>query len=145
MSLKDILSKVKIPKKDTKKPEQKQILNYFKPTETDCGCGCEENITSEMLSKINEIRHDWGKPITIVSGRRCMKHTEALRKKGIPAALKSAHLEGLAVDVLRTDELLEFITANLEKYNIWMENPEFTPSWIHIQIRPVKGKRVFNP
>jgi len=119
-------------------------MNYFKPEETRCKCRrkeCSADIAPVMLDKLNEIRAEYGKPITILSGARCAPHNKA-----IGGATKSAHIEGKAADLKRDDDLLTFIMARLDRYNIRLEDPDVTSSWIHIDLRPpFKGKRIFKP
>ena len=65
-------------------------------------------------------------------------------------ATNSAHKTGKAVD--RYDPARQFASwcmANLDilKYHIlWMEDPRWTPGWVHLQsIPPRSGNRVFIP
>ena len=71
------------------------------------------------------------------------------------AAKKSAHQSGQAVDILddKDKKLAKLILNNkglLEKYNLFMENPDYTngqhTNWVHLQCRPTKsGNRIFIP
>jgi phage-related holin len=64
-------------------------------------------------------------------------------------ALHSSHLEGKAVDLADPSRLLTgyILTspAVLDEFNLWMEEPASTPTWCHLQSRPVAGKRIFKP
>lgn len=128
--------------------------NYFGLTETDCQCGCGAQIKEETLDLANRVREEWtahvilkGMPgekgmLLCVSGARCEQHSENLRKRGIPAAVKSAHLEGLAVDLKPADESLlkEFQIFCEKKIIFWrcrMEDPRYTRSWVHLDLRGV--------
>lgn len=113
--------------------------NYFSPTETSCRCGCGLDVKPDMRKKLNEIREGYGKSISLTCGARCPTHNAAV--KGAP---KSAHVEGLAADMKRTPELLDYILKNLDTLNIWIEDPAVTTTWIHVQIRPALN-RVFKP
>lgn len=113
--------------------------NYFSVKEVSCRCGCGATIKLEMLDKLNDIRKMYGKPISLTCGARCPTHNAK-----IGGAKNSAHISGEAVDMVRTEELLQFIKANLEVLNIWIEDPAATPVWIHAQIRPAKN-RIFKP
>lgn len=102
-----------------------------------------------MMAALDRIRTAWGYPLVVTSGARCEAYTRKLREDGIPAALKSAHIEGLAVDIapLNKESLFKFQTwliPSLEGLGVWIEDFKYTPSWCHVQIRPAKN-RVFVP
>lgn len=116
---------------------------HFKPSETQCKCGCGLDINLEMLTKLNEIREAFGKPISLTSGKRCQKHNDEMRP---PGAKGSSHVKGVAADLVRTQELAKFLINNLEKFNLRMESLDKTPSWIHIDMSySGVGSRIFNP
>jgi len=117
------------------------MKNYFKKSETSCRCGCGLDVAPEMLYVINKIRAEYGKPISLNCGARCPTHNEKVG--GSP---KSAHMSGQAVDMKRNEELLACIKNNLEKLDIYIEDPVSTPTWIHVQTRKTfSGKRTFKP
>lgn len=65
-------------------------------------------------------------------------------------AKRSSHKEGKAVDIgdKRKSRLSIFLVAHsylLERYGLWMEDPRHTPTWCHLQSRPVRGRRIFIP
>lgn len=111
--------------------------------ETVCRCGdCGLNITNQFFNTLNDLREDYGKPIIVLSGARCLEHNTK-----VGGAKASAHVEGRAVDLERTPSLEAFCSLdNLEKYDLYMEDLEHTKTWVHLQDRPTKsGKRVFKP
>jgi zinc D-Ala-D-Ala carboxypeptidase len=110
--------------------------------ETDCSDGCGLNITPKLLTLLNEFRKAYGKPMTVSSGARCL----AVNLKA-GGKTRSAHMDGLAVDFVRTPELAAFCTVeNLTKYGLYMEHLSATPTWIHLSSRPPKsGNRIFKP
>jgi hypothetical protein len=113
--------------------------------ETACKCACGLNVTSEFLFKLNEIRSAYGKPIIVLSGARCQAHN-----KSIGGALKSAHIEGVAADLMRSSALRSFLEANLDRFNVYLEAPSHTGNddngWLHVTTRsPGTGKRTFMP
>lgn len=66
------------------------------------------------------------------------------------AAKKSNHMLGLADDLFDPDGALDaWCLANLpvlEEVGLWLEHPDATPEWCHLQIRaPRSGNRVFRP
>lgn len=68
------------------------------------------------------------------------------------AALKSRHITGEAID-LRDDpatrRLARWCLAHLDdlhEIGLWMEDPQWTPTWVHLQIVPPgSGRRVYVP
>lgn len=136
-------TKTYTPPKQTSQQEtatKPKPVSYFKNSELMCHCGCNEMPQQAIIDKLNEIREAYGKPITLTSVKRCAAHNKA-----IGGAAKSAHVEGIAADLARTPELLVFILKNAEKFNIWIEDPAKTPTWIHIDLRPrdVGPTRIF--
>lgn len=68
------------------------------------------------------------------------------------AAKRSKHMLGQAIDVEDIDGALDkwLMTdagkAALVEFNLWMEHPNATPRWCHLQtVPPRSGKRVFYP
>lgn len=66
------------------------------------------------------------------------------------AAKKSNHMIGKADDLYDPHgKLDEWCMANLDKLEqigLWLESPESTPGWCHVQIVPPgSGRRVFHP
>lgn len=68
------------------------------------------------------------------------------------AAPRSNHMLGLACDIEDDDEELDkwLMTAAgqkaLEICQLWMEHPQATPRWAHVQsVAPRSGRRVFMP
>lgn len=67
------------------------------------------------------------------------------------AAIGSKHLSGRAID-LHDDvgrNLARFCLRNLatlEELGLWMEDPRWTPTWVHLQsVAPGSGNRVYVP
>lgn len=100
---------------------------------------------ANLLASVNFIRGMYGKPMRITSGYRT-KDINALVK----GSTRSAHLVCMAVDIHDpTGEFAQWCLDNipvLEKAGLFMENPEVTRGWVHLQTRrPLSGTRVFNP
>lgn len=84
-----------------------------------------------------------------------MRATSCLRsladqKRINPSAMGSSHLYGCAVDIADADgKFKAWLKSNERKLiecGLWMEAPESTPTWAHLQTYATKsGKRVFNP
>ena len=118
-----------------------KLSKYVSLSEVACKCNCGLVPQKAMLDKFDEIREAYGAAIHITSGSRCEKHN-----KKIGGSKNSNHVKGLAIDVVRTPGLEEFLMKNLETLNIWIEDLASCPTWLHIQIVPPKsGKRIFRP
>ena len=62
------------------------------------------------------------------------------------AAKQSRHLTGEAIDLRDngTRDLARWCIKNLdalEEIGLWMEDPQWTPSWVHLQIQPPGSRR----
>lgn len=80
-----------------------KISEHFSTKELECKCGCGLfNMAPSFIVFLERIRKDYGKPMVINSGCRCEAHN-----KKIQGAKKSAHMEGLAVDVAVGDAALK--------------------------------------
>jgi uncharacterized protein YcbK (DUF882 family) len=101
-----------------------------------------ENL-ERLLLAVNIVRAEWGKPLTVVSGYRPGHYNK--QAKG---ARRSSHTICEACDFRDPDKsFAKWCLTNLDvltRAGLYMENPDFTPTWVHLQIRPTKN-RVFNP
>jgi uncharacterized protein YcbK (DUF882 family) len=67
------------------------------------------------------------------------------------SAKKSLHMTGLAIDISDPDNSLDkLIQENpelLEKYGLWLEHPDSTPRWTHLDKgnRSSRKVRIFHP
>jgi len=69
-------------------------MNYFKQKEFRCKC-CEGNqISQDLIDKLNVARYLAKTPFIINSGYRCKDHN-----KNVGGKSDSSHLKGLAVDI----------------------------------------------
>ena len=69
-------------------------MNYFKQKEFDCKCCGLNNISNDLVDKLNVARYFAGIPFIINSGTRCKLHN-----KDVGGKTKSSHLAGLAADI----------------------------------------------
>lgn len=100
---------------------------------------------NELLKRVNGFRAEYGTPMIVNSGYRTPEHN-----KSVGGSPNSSHCTCQAIDFRDEDgKLFEFIKNNptvLEKYDLWMENPGWTKTWVHLSSRPVaSGKRIFLP
>lgn len=98
---------------------------------------------ASLLAAINYIRGVYGKPMVVSSGYR-----PGSFNTNAGGATRSAHLSCEAVDIRDTDgEFRKWCLANipeLEKAGLYLEDPSFTPTWIHLQTRKT-SQRIFKP
>lgn len=75
-----------------------KLSNNFVSTELDCkGSGCCKAtiIDLQLITYLQAIRNHFGKPITITSGYRCLKHNS-----NVGGATGSRHTKGQAADIV---------------------------------------------
>lgn len=99
-----------------------------------------------LLQAINKVRQAYGKPMTVTSGLR----SQADQQRINPAAPKSKHLLGAAVDIADTDGCLKrWINDHMDVIadaDLYLEDFAHTLTWVHFQCLPPKsGKRMFIP
>jgi hypothetical protein len=98
---------------------------------------------ADLAERVSKLITRLGVNASVSSGYRTQK-----ANSGANGATRSAHMTGEAVDLVDKDgSLARMITERLlEEFNLYMENPQFTKGWVHLQIRKTRsGKRVFNP
>jgi len=109
-----------------------------------------------LASKCNLLEIAFEHDLTITSGYRSPEDQYRIyREKGVTDTSKvpmgSSHLKGLACDFADTHGLLDlFLSRNngemLVKLGLYLEHPDSTPGWTHIQLNaPKSGKRIFYP
>jgi hypothetical protein len=100
---------------------------------------------ARLLASINYIRGVYGRPLMVSSGYRPGHfNTQA------GGAKNSAHLSCEAIDILDSDgRFADWCVENqheLAKAGLYMEHPDYTVGWVHLQIRPTpSGNRIFIP
>lgn len=108
----------------------------------------------ELRRRLNIVRGAWGKPMIVTSGLRTLQeHLRIYSQKGITdralIPMRSAHLEGMAVDIADPDGSLQawlkgLGACYLEQADLYCE--EGTTGWVHFQTRrPKSGNRWFKP
>lgn len=103
-----------------------------------------------LFIRLNELQCAWGKDIVLTSGLRNSDLQQKLIDEGRTHATHSAHLSGCAADISDpSGYLATWIMERLslmEKIGLWVEDPHYTPTWLHVQIyAPLSMKRVFIP
>ena len=102
-----------------------------------------ETNLSKLLSALNRFRTIYGKPMNVSSGYRPGHfNTDA------GGAKNSTHLVCMACDFHDADGSLDQWCLDhldvLEECGLYLESPDHTHGWCHLQIRPTKN-RVFIP
>lgn len=105
----------------------------------------EQNL-QKLLKALNLFRQMYGKPMSVTSGYR----PAAINATVANAAKKSNHMVCLACDFKDTDGSLDKYCMDnkyiLEQCGLYLEHPDATPGWCHLQCVPPKsGNRVFRP
>jgi len=100
----------------------------------------------EMIDKANQLLERFGEPRKVNSGWRPAQINGAT----VGAAKKSKHMTCEAIDLEDKDGSLDaWCMDNLEvlqEIGLWLEHPDATPTWCHVQIVPPRsGNRVFKP
>lgn len=100
----------------------------------------------KLLIPLNKFREKYGKSMIVASGWR----PPSINAKVKGAAPKSNHMLGLACDFKDADGTLDkFCMENLsllEELGLYLEHPDSTPGWTHLQcVPPRSGNRVFKP
>ncbi len=111
---------------------------------------------SALFGKMNRIRDEWGKSMTVTSGVRSLAdhkriYADIARRNGsavVRVPMGSKHLIAAACDIADPDgSLMAWCKANvplLEQIELWIEDG--TKGWVHFQISPpASGKRFFKP
>ena len=99
---------------------------------------------TELLAIMNVFRRWYGKPMIVTSGYRSPAYN--LKIGGSP---HSAHCRGRAIDIKDDGTIKQFIKDNIdwcERFGLYFEHFDHTPTWIHFTTRPPKsGRRFFRP
>lgn len=99
----------------------------------------EEDIIKNIeytISRLDEIREGYGKPIYVNSGYRC----EELNKE-VGGEENSYHLKGLAVDIRWDKELVEYVINNCQFHKAIREKSGKT-KWLHLQFKLDRTKEL---
>lgn len=102
---------------------------YFKESDFACKCGCgRNNISHDLIDKLDEARGMLGKPMVPVSGSRCPAHNKAEGGKR-----NSAHLKGLAADIRCTNNYDRWRLLNIF-FILGFKRIGIAKTFIHVDI-----------
>jgi hypothetical protein len=111
-------------------------------------------LTTSMLSNAEELLRRVNAMLETVPLPQTWKVSSGYRPAEINAktpnaAKRSLHMTCQAVDIIDDGRLAAWCKqpfGALEKFNLWMESPDKTPTWCHLQsVAPRSGKRIFLP
>lgn len=99
-----------------------------------------------IVPRVNQLLDAFGEYRNCNSGFRTQEDQMRIN----PKAPNSAHTKACAIDLEDKDRALTHFCLNnlpvLEKIGLWMESPDATPTWTHLQCyAPKSGNRVFIP
>lgn len=113
-------------------------MKYFKIEEFACPCCGQDNMTADLLSKVDQLREYMGIPLYINSGFRCVRHN--IEVGGKP---DSRHLQGMAADIsmskmtaFQRHKVLEFIHDTFNGIGIGK-------NFVHVDTREHKAMWVY--
>lgn len=107
----------------------------FTKSEFDCKDTGENQMQEEFMSKLQELRNMYGKPITITSGFRSLKHHKEIKK-----SVGGMHTKGLACDIgCHSDEAYNIIKLafKLGFTGIGISQKDGLPRFIHLDMRDI--------
>lgn len=85
------------------------MINYFSKEETECKCGCGQDITDGFRHFLNLVREDVGEPLYLSSGCRCEAYDKDIGGKGV-------HPTGEAGDIKCSGKLAYKVQKSCFKY-----------------------------
>ena len=114
-----------------------QLSKHFSKKEFDCQCGCGTGtINAILVQKLELVRQEYGKPMRINSGIRCLEHNRSIGSKDT-----SSHIKCVAADVGCTDmtarhELLQILLKYFKRTGVHKQ-------FIHVDVDSDKPSGVF--
>lgn len=119
-------------------------IQEFTKSPTARKCHLDNSIPNDLLdtanytlSRLDEIREKYGKPIIITSGYRCPALNRIVGGKP-----NSQHTKAEAADLRWDTELLSFILQHC-KYDQLIEEHSGDTKWIHISFKPENERNQF--
>lgn len=115
---------------DSSKDEK--LSDHFSTKEFHCHCGCPVTyIDTDLIDYLEKKRELWKRPITIISGFRCVGHNKKQGgKKG------SYHLVGKAADI----KVEGMTTTAVGRDCVDAGGLGVARSFIHVDVRPGKAR-----
>ena len=114
-----------------------KITEHFSRKEFDCQCGCGiGTINSILVQKLEVARREYGQPMRINSGLRCLSHNRKIGSRDT-----SSHIKGLAADIgcVGMDDRHKLLTILLKFFKRVGVNKNF----IHVDVDSDKPNGAF--
>jgi len=124
--------------------EQDKISRHFTRSELACPCcgrlGMDKHKNKEFLTRLEELRYIFGRPMRISSGYRCPAHNSAVSHTGS----SGPHTTGLAVDVLVAgtdayDLVLLALQAGWTGIGVSQRGP-WNKRFVHLDLLPLSAE-----
>lgn len=109
-----------------------QITPNFDASELECPCGCKTLPSLLAISRLQQLRDWYAKPMIINSGMRCEEHN-----KKVGGSKKSWHMKGMAFDIKAKTAQEKYQLAYLAMKLGWNGIIVYS-SWLHIDLREKK-------
>lgn len=112
------------------------LSEHFSRSEFACKCGCGfDNISTELITVLEDIRTYFGVPVKINSGCRCEKHNAK-----VGGVQNSQHVQGIAADIVVSGRTPAQVADYLEnKYQDHYGVGRYS-SFTHIDVRQAKAR-----
>jgi hypothetical protein len=113
-------------------------IQYFRAEEFVCPCCGKILLDTDLIMKLEDLRHMLGEPIVILSAYRCPKHNKEVG--GVP---NSAHTKGMAVDIKCVNSNYRYKVLNINFYNqIGFNRIGIGKDFIHLDVDKSKPQNV---
>jgi len=117
--------------------ENWNLIDFFKKEDFACRCGCGlNNISFDLVRKLNIARFLCGFPFIVNSAVRCISHN-----KFVSGSVSSSHLLGFAVDIAVKSPLQRFKMVQV-LMSLGFDRIGIYKDFIHIDIDPFKTQNV---
>lgn len=121
--------------KEYPKGVKQKLSDHFSTTEFDCNCNYNNctitYIDMDLVEQLEEKRNKWNKPVTVISGFRCVNYNKKVGgKKG------SQHLIGKAADIIVDDIKPKDVAKECESFDGLGRYKNFT----HVDVRGYKAR-----
>ena len=120
-----------------KRGQKIKLSNNFSSSEFECSCGkcIDQEISDDLIKRLQDLRERLSAPIKITSAFRCADKQASLRASGILTAKgKSTHELGHAVDIYFPD--MKKLRAEVDKL---FDSIGEAKGFLHVDIRPKKS------
>lgn len=133
-----------------KKNNSTNLTENFSSVEFDCQCSfdsCKKTwIHRDLVTRLQDVRDEYGEPLVITSGYRCAQHQAELRSNPLlkTSRNKSTHEMGSAVDirpVVVNEDSMSRLLEILERY---FKSIGLAKNFYHVDMRFDKEKRRWN-